>query len=109
MKNAGKYNKLISFYNITKGKDADGFPVDTETLVLRVWAEVVTTKGYTLIVNNTDFEKAYTKFTIRKPATTVLDRKMIIKYKSKVYAIEYINDIDEEGVELEIQAKEITH
>ena len=109
VENAGKYNKKIEIYSQVKGKDSDGFPVDAETLVLSVWANVVTTKGYTLIVNDTDFEKAYTKFTFRKPAITEINRKMIIKYKSKVYTIEYIDDVNEDGTELEIQAKEVTH
>lgn len=30
---------------------------------------------------------------------------MIIKYNSKTYTIEYLNDIDEKHIELEIQAK----
>ena len=33
---------------------------------------------------------------------------MLIKYNDKIYTIEYLNNIDEENVELEIQAKEVT-
>ena len=33
---------------------------------------------------------------------------MTIEFNSKVYTIEYLNNIDEENVELEIQAKEVT-
>ena len=40
---------------------------------------------------------------------TDLNRKMIIKYNGKDYSIEYLNNIDDKNVELEIQAKEITH
>ena len=108
MINAGKYNKIIEIYEVTRGKDAAGFPTSVETLILTTYAEVKTTRGYTLIVNDTDFEKAYTRFTIRYPVTT-LNRKMIIKYNDKTYTIEYLNNIDDKNVELEIQAKEITH
>ena len=108
MINAGKYNKIIEIYEVTRGKDAAGFPANVETLILTTYAEVKTTRGYTLIVNNTDFEKAYTRFTIRYPVTE-LNRKMIIKYNGKEYSIEYLNNIDDKNVELEIQAKEITH
>ena len=108
MRNAGKYNKRIQIYQVTKGKDAAGFPADVETLVLTVYAEVKTTKGFTLIVNNTDFEKALTRFTIRYPKT-VITYDMIVKYRSKSYSIEYINNVDEANEELELQCKEITH
>ena len=108
MINAGKYNKIIEIYEVTRGKDAAGFPANVETLILTTYAEVKTTRGYTLIVNDTDFEKAFTRFTIRYPVTD-LNRKMIIKYNGKDYSIEYLNNIDDKNVELEIQAKEITH
>ena len=50
VKNAGKYNRRIQIYQITRGKDAAGFPSDVEALVLTVYAEVKTTKGFTLIM-----------------------------------------------------------
>jgi SPP1 family predicted phage head-tail adaptor len=105
-RNAGKYNRRISIYKVTKGKDAAGFPADVEALVLTVYAEVKTTKGFTLIVNNTDYEKALTRFTIRYPQT-VITYDMIIKYRGKTYTIEYINNVDEANEELELQAKEV--
>lgn len=107
--NAGKYNRKITIVSVTHGKDAQGFPVDTETVVLQPYAEVKTTKGYTILINNSDFEKALTKFTIRYPAKTVIDREMLIKYNGKVYQIEYINNVDEKNEELEIQTKEVKH
>lgn len=108
VKNAGKYNRKIEIYTITVGKDADGFPVKTETLVMTAWASVKTTKGMTIIINNSDFEKAYTNFTIRYPKT-VITREMLIRFNGKVYSIEYLNNVDEKGVELEMQCKEVTH
>jgi SPP1 family predicted phage head-tail adaptor len=106
-KNAGKYNRRISIYQVTKGKDAAGFPADVKTLVMQPYAEVVTTKGYTLIQNNTDFEKALTRFTIRYPAQTVINYDMYIKYRGKTYTIEYINNVNEANEELELQCKEV--
>lgn len=106
-RNAGKYNRRISIYKVTKGKDAAGFPADVETLVMQPYAEVVTTKGYTLIQNNTDFEKALTRFTIRYPAETAINYDMYIKYRGKTYTIEYINNVNEANVELELQCKEV--
>ena len=79
----------------------------TEAVVLQPWAKVKTTKGFTLIASNTDFEKAYTNFTIRFPKTEIT-REMRVRYNGKEYTIEYLNNIDEASVELEIQAKEVT-
>lgn len=108
MTNAGAYNRKIQIVSVTTTKDADGFPVKTQTVVLSPYAKVKTTRGFTLIVNNTDFDKAYTNFTIRYPVTTIT-RDMLILYGGKTYEIQYLNNIDEAFVELEIQAKEVTH
>ena len=105
--NAGKYNKRITIYSVNIGEDSAGFKESSENLVLETYAQVKTTKGYTLITSDTDFEKAYTRFVIRYPKTEI-KRDMIVKYNGKTYTIEYLNNVDEDGVELEIQAKEVT-
>lgn len=105
--NAGKYKHKIQIVREIITKDSAGFPVKTEAIVLEPYAEVKTTRGFTLIVNKSDFEKAFTNFTIRYPITTIT-RDMKIKFRGKVYSIEYLNNIDEANVELEIQAKEVT-
>ena len=105
--NAGKYNKRITIYSVSIGEDSAGFKESSENLVLETYAQVKTTRGYTLITSDTDFEKAYTRFVIRYPKTKI-KRDMIIKYNRKTYTIEYLNNVDEDGVELEIQAKEVT-
>ena len=107
--NAGKYKYWISIYNaeITK---VNGFQkVERGSLVLKCKADIKTTKGFTLIVNDTDFEKATTNFTIRFPRTTKLNRDMLIEFRDKLYTIEYMNNVNEACVELEMQCKEITH
>lgn len=104
MKNAGVYNKKILIFKIQEIEDKDGFPIKKDKRVLETYAKVKTTKGFTLIINNTDFEKAYTNFTIRYPKTKIT-RDMLVKYNDKIYSIEYLNNVDEENVELEIQAK----
>lgn len=108
MINAGKYNKKIVIYGITQTKDSQGFPIEQKTVVLTPYASVRTTKGMTLIRNDSDFEKAYTNFTIRFPKVEI-KRNMIIDFAGKTYTIEYLNNINEDSVELEIQAKEVTH
>ena len=108
MINAGKYKHKITIYRVDITKDSQGLPQKTLVSVLTPFADVKTTKGMTIIKNNSDFEKAYTRFTIRYPKTA-LTREMVIEFRGKTYTVEYLNNIDEANVELEIQAKEVTH
>lgn len=106
MINAGKYNKKIEIVKVEKAEDGQGFKKDIETSILTTFANVKVPSGYTLILNNTDFEKATTNFTIRKPKTKNIERNMLIYYKSKKYSIEYIRELETQ--ELELQAKEVS-
>lgn len=108
MINAGKYNKRIKIYKTEVVESENGFQTEQKTLVLSPYASVKTTRGMTLIKNGTDFEKAYTNFTIRYPKTEI-NRDMTIEFHGKEYTIEYLNNVNEEGLFLEIQAKEVTH
>ena len=108
MLNAGKYNKRIKIYKTEVIENENGFQTEQKTLVLSPYASVKTTRGMTLIKNGTDFEKAYTNFTIRYPKTEI-NRDMLIEFHGKEYSIEYLNNVNEENVELEIQAREVMH
>lgn len=105
---AGSFKYKIQIVNETITKDKAGFPVKTDTIVLEPYADIKTTKGFTLIANGSDFEKAFTNFTIRYPITPI-NRDMIIIFRGKRYSIQYLNNINEANVLLEIQAKEVTH
>ena len=115
--NAGKYNRKIVIYEILEGIDYEGFPINVDYELLTTYAEVKTLRGYTLITNNSDFDKAYVNFTIRY-SQTVYDayynseksnRDILINFRGKNYKIEYLNNLDFANVELEMQAKEVTH
>ena len=108
MINAGKYNRKIQIYATQIVKDSQGFQSKQRTLVLEPYANVKTTKGMTIIRNNSDFEKALTNFTIRYPQTEI-NRDMEIDFHGKTYTIQYLNNVDEANVELEMQCKEVTH
>lgn len=112
MINAGKYNKRIRICRPDVNGDPDDFlqendPKKLET-VLITWAAVKTTRGMTVIASGSDFEKVYTNFTIRFPKSVTITRKMRVLYKDKVYHIDYVNNIDEEDVELELQCYEVS-
>jgi head-tail adaptor len=115
MINAGKYNRKIVIYKVIEGVDNDGFPTQNNVVILTAYASVKTTRGYTLIANNSGFEKAYTNFTIRYSPSVVdayydsqnSNRDLLIQFRNKTYTIEYFNNVDEANVELELQAKEV--
>ena len=106
MINAGDYKHRISIFKEVETEDKAGFKVKTKSLILNAWAKVKTTRGFTLLKNNTDFEQAHTNFTIRFPKKEIT-RDMLIEYNGKIYTIEYLNNVDELNVELEIQAKAV--
>ena len=115
MLDAGKYRYQITIYEIEQGKDNDGFPKDTKFIVLQPYAYVKTTKGFTLIANHSDFEKAFTNFTIRYSQAVIdayydnqnSNRDMLIAFKNKTYSVQYLNNIDELNIEIEMQCKEV--
>lgn len=113
MINAGEYNKRISIYQIEEIEDSDGFVSKNEVIILEPFSKIKTTKGYTLIASGSDFEKAYTNFTIRyskkvEEAYYNSTRSVYVKYKNNIYTIEYLNNIDEANIELEMQCKRVT-
>lgn len=109
MINAGKYNHRIQIVKKKVGHDAEGFPATVDEPVMEAYASVRTTRGYTLIKSGTSFEAATTNFTIRYPPTTKIDRDMVILFDGRRYEIQYLNNVNYANVELEIQAKEVTH
>ena len=106
MINAGDYKHRISIYQEVETEDGAGFKVKSKSIILSARAKIKTTRGFTLLKDNTDFEQAHTNFTIRFPKKEIT-RDMLLEYKGKTYTIEYLNNIDELNVELEIQAKAV--
>ena len=112
---AGKYDKKITIYQVIETEDSQGFPIESTVVVLEPYASVKTTRGFTLIANDSDFEKAYTNFTIRYSQTVEnayynsqnSNRDMLVAFKNKTFKVEYLNNIDEANVEIEMQCKEV--
>lgn len=109
MMNAGRYDHRIRIVKDVQTTDKDGFHTSSREVILEPYARVKTTSGYTLIQNDSDFEKALTNFTIRYPGTVAIDRDMLIEYNGKTYSIEYVNNVNEANIEIELQAKAVTH
>lgn len=115
MIDAGIYNRKIAIYQVIETEDNQGFPIENTRVVLEPYAKVKTTRGFTLIANNSDFEKAYTNFTIRYSKTVIdayyncqtSNRDMYVAFNNKTYSVQYLNNIDELNVEIEMQCKEV--
>ena len=112
MINAGKYNKRITICKPDTNNNSDDFLKVNDpknfVAVLKTWAAVKTTRGMTVIASGSDFEKAYTNFTIRFPKAIRIERKMRVLYGKKIYTIEYVNNINEDNIELELQCQEVS-
>lgn len=109
MINAGKYDHRIQIVRPKVSHDADGFPTTVDEPVLEAYASVRTTSGYTLIKSGTSFEAATTNFTIRYPTETRIDRDMVVLFDGRRYEIQYLNNVNYDNVELEVQCREVTH
>lgn len=107
VKNAGDFSHKIEIVRETIITDSEGFKHSEPVVILSPYAQVKTTKGFTLIANGTSFDKATTNFTIRYPAIEIRNTD-IIRFKGKRYEIQYINNVDEADIVLELQAKEVT-
>ena len=105
IENAGRFRLPIAICKKQVTTSENGFPTINYPTILNAKAEVKTTRGMTLITNDTDFEKAYTRFTIRYPKNTRIDRNMFVKFNGQYYSIEYLNNVDERNIELEMQCK----
>lgn len=113
MIDAGKYNRKIIIYQVIATEDSQGFPIETTEVVLQPYAKVKTTRGFTLIANDSNFEKAYTNFTIRYSQTVInayynsqnSNRDMLVAFNNKTYSVQYLNNVDEANVEIEMQCK----
>lgn len=108
MINAGKYNKKIQIFTRIISRESGYQMITVGVLRATLYASIKTTRGMTLIANGSGFEKAYTSFVIRTPKI-MITRDNLVRYNFKTYTIEYINNINEDGVEIELQCKEITH
>ena len=106
MINAGDFRHRIIIVRRTQNTDGQGFKTPTETEVVKAWAKINTTKGYTLVSQGSNFEDATTRFLIRTPSETIL-RTDIVLFRGKEWRIRYLNNIDQSNELTELQCEEV--
>ena len=89
--NPGIFNKKIEIIEITETKDSDGFPIKSETVILKTLAHVTNVSGTEIMRANSDFSEVKTRFLIRTPKSEIT-KDMVIRFAGKTYNIIYIND-----------------
>ena len=89
--NPGIFNKRIEIIEITETKDSDGFPIKSETVILKTLAHVTNVSGTEIMRANSDFSEVKTRFLIRTPKSEIT-KDMVIRFAGKTYNIIYIND-----------------
>lgn len=112
MLNAGDFKEKIKIYKSTRGTDKDGFMknVEVPVPVFEVYARMRPTRGYSLMMNGSDFSKAYINFEVRyhpkfkmiNPGDLIETKRNKIKYK-----IEYITNADDSYKLIEMQCKAV--
>ena len=96
----GELDKRITILRITGQKDAAGYLVGGPQLVpvRECWAKFTRTSGSEKEKHNADLTEIRVRFLIRTPPKdTVIDRKMLARYRGNLYEIEYVNDYGDEG------------
>ena len=89
--NPGIFNKKIEIIKITETQDSDGFPIKSETVILKTLAHVTNVSGTEIMRANSDFSEVKTRFLIRTPKSEIT-KDMVIRFAGKTYNIIYIND-----------------
>ena len=123
--NAGKYNKKITIVKKIPNKLRDGTQGEGRLVpILECYAQIKTTRGYTIIRNDSDFENAKICFFFffskkvddaynkgiyiendEEKHTSL--RNLLVIFKGNQYVVEYFNNIDLDNLEIELQTRRV--
>lgn len=105
MINAGDYKHKIKIVELVKDEanSKGGFVVKKENAIIeKVRAKILQASGYTIFKQNSDFKEAHINFTIRY--NSMPKRGHYIVFNGEYYRIDYVRDIENKHIELEMQA-----
>lgn len=108
-----KYTSEIEIFTVEIEKGKAGNKNYTPKLFTECWANIRTTKAHTLFMNDSNYEKAYTRFFVPYfkelmdtyyEGTENSHRAMWIKFEGYNYVVQYLHDVDNKHIEIEIKA-----
>ena len=108
MGSPSKYTRKIEIFTVEIEKGKAGNKNYTPKLFKKCWANIKTIKAHTLFMQDSNYEKAYTRFIIRyskKLMDAYYDGPyMLIEFRGQNYKVQYLHNIDEMNIEIEIKA-----
>lgn len=126
---AGKYTNRITIIKKVHAQRDDGLTGQLRPIeIVTCFADIRTIRGYSMIMNGSDFEFAYVNFTIgycqkvidayyngialegQEPGTggKTAKRNLFIVYNNVEYEVKYLNNVDLKNIEIEMQAERVT-
>ena len=126
---AGKYTNRITIIKKIPVQRDDGLSGETRSVeIVTCFADIKTTRGYSIIMNDSDFELAYVNFTIgycqkvvdayfngavpegQDPgvAFKTTKRNLFIVYNNVEYEVKYLDNVDLKNIEIEMQTLRAT-
>ncbi|GMB10681.1 MAG: phage head closure protein [Candidatus Improbicoccus devescovinae] len=104
--NPGDLDKKIAIIKYILVKDPDGFEIKTEEILLETWAQVSNKSGKEIYDSGSDFSVVQTRFLMRTPKLKI-DKDYLIKFRTKIYEIIYVNDYNFSAIYTEILTNEV--
>jgi head-tail adaptor len=98
-KNPGKLNKKIQIISYTITKDASGFEIKTENIVLSTYAQKTRLSGTEIQRSNSDFFDIKTRFYLRRPKI-LIHYDYVVKCNDKIYEIIDVHHYDKFWTEI---------
>jgi hypothetical protein len=112
MGDPSKYTREIEIFTVEIEKGKAGNKKYTPNFFEKCWANIKTTKAHTLFMKNSNYEKAYTRFLVPYfkelmdayyEGTENSNRAMWIKFEDYNYVVQYLHDVDNMHIEIEIE------
>lgn len=114
MVNPAKYRNQLQFEELSKHQNNAGLWIEEwiESDLGRIYAQVRTVRGKEFFLAGAEQAKVFARINIRyrkdiEEKYYELGEKLRLKYGNKIYNIEYINNLEERNIELELIVNEV--
>lgn len=123
---AGKYTNRITIIKKIPTRQDDGLDGELRPVeIVTCFADIRTTRGYAIAMNDSDFELAYVKFSIAYCQKVVdayfngtvynaqgfertTKRNLFVVHNNIEYEVKYLDNVDLKNIEIEMQTVRVT-